>query len=56
MAIEEAKLTDENQSDIFKCTNCKEKTTRGEIRQKWKVIPFCKEDKKEYYCGCDGWC
>ena len=52
---DEKKLNKENSNDIFTCQDCKIKTTRGEIRQKWKQIPFCEEKSKRYYCGCNGW-
>jgi hypothetical protein len=51
----EEKLTEANKSNVFRCTSCKESTTRGAIRVKWKSIPFCKENSQEYYCGCEGW-
>ena len=51
----EKELTNENTSDVFKCQDCKSKTTRGEIRKKWTSIPFCNEADKTYYCGCSGW-
>ena len=53
--VNEKELTPETENDIFKCDMCKETTTRKEIRKKWISIPFCKEEKKEYYCGCMGW-
>ena len=46
----EKELTPENSTDIFICTSCKKKTTRGEIRKKWNQIPFCREESKKYYC------
>jgi len=51
----EKELTPETENDIFKCNCCKETTTRKDIRNKWKQIPFGNEEKKEYYCGCMGW-
>jgi len=51
----EKELTTETENDIFKCSSCKSTTTRKKIRSKWTSIPFCKENKKEYYCGCMGW-
>ena len=51
----EDELTEDNKHNIFKCSSCKKTTTRGEIRDKWTEIPFCKEDRQEYYCGCNGW-
>lgn len=51
----ETELTEENKSDTFICTMCKQKATRGEIRKKWISIPFGKEEPKTYYCGCMGW-
>lgn len=51
----EQELTEENKNDVFTCTECKKKTTRGEIRKIWNSIPFCKEETKQYYCGCHGW-
>lgn len=51
----EDELTEDNKDNIFKCSSCRKTATRGEIRKIWKSIPFCKEDRQEYYCGCDGW-
>lgn len=51
----EQPLSDSNKTDVFKCTDCKKTTTRGEIRKKWKHIPFGNEERKTYYCGCYGW-
>jgi len=51
----EKELTSETENDIFKCDMCGKTTPRKEIRKIWKSIPFCKEDKKQYYCGCMGW-
>ena len=51
----EQKLIEKNKDDIFTCQSCGKKMTRGEIRKIWDVIPFCKEDSKTYYCGCNGW-
>jgi hypothetical protein len=51
----EDKLTEDNKDNVFTCSSCKEKTTRGEIRKIWMKIPFVKEENQEYYCGCDGW-
>lgn len=51
----EKELNEENSNDVFTCQDCKKKTTRDEIRKIWKRIPFCKEESKIYYCGCNGW-
>ena len=51
----EIELSDLNKGDVFKCAECKKKTTRGEIRKIWNSIPFCNEEDKTYYCGCSGW-
>jgi len=53
--MKEKTLTEKNKSDVFTCQYCKKTKTRGEIRKKWDSIPFCIEEKKEYYCGCMGW-
>ena len=52
---QEEEQTYENKNDVFKCLECGKKTTRENIHKIWKVIPFCDEDKKTYYCGCRGW-
>jgi len=51
----EKELTPETENDIFSCSQCGKTRTRKEIRKIWKGIPFGKEDKKKYYCGCHGW-
>ena len=53
--MEEEKITKENENDMFKCPYCKEESTRKSIRTIFTSIPFCEEEKKEYYCGCMGW-
>jgi hypothetical protein len=52
---EEKELTEENKDDVFTCQDCKKETIRGEIRKIFTKIPFCMEDAKQYYCGCNGW-
>jgi hypothetical protein len=51
----EKELTEENSNDVFTCKDCRCKTTRGDIRKKWKQIPFVEEETNNYYCGCSGW-
>ena len=51
----EKELTPETENDVFRCTDCGKERTRKQIRKNWLGIPFGKEDKKKYYCGCHGW-